>query len=419
MPPSFHRIIAAQFLSALADNALLIVAIALLMRTGQPAWWVPLLRFFFIIAYVVLAPFVGALADAVPKARLMAWMNGLKWLGAAALALGLHPLLAFGIIGMGGAAYAPAKYGLITELVDARQLVAANAWIEVTVVGAVLLGAAGGGYLVSAQFESTALAREVTAWTAAQGLATSSVAAALLVVLLIYAASSLINWRVRCAVPRMVALQLPVLGREFARAHWTLWRDRDGGRLSLAVTTLFWGASAVLQFAVLRWATERLGLSLTAAAYLQAAVAVGLIIGAAAAGRHVTLANAPRMLSAGVVLGGLVAVGPWLNDPWSAAVLLLAVGTVGGVLMVPMNALLQHRGCALLTPGRSIAVQGFNENASVLVMLGIYAWTVSLEVPIMPLMTGFGLAVAAAMALLTWRFRRLAGQRSRQSMQAR
>jgi len=407
MPPSFYRIVVAQFLSALADNALLIVAIALLQRTGQPAAWVPLLRFFFIIAYVVLAPFVGALADAVPKAQLMAWMNGLKWFGALALALGLHPLLAFSIIGIGGSAYAPAKYGLVTELVGPRQLVAANAWIEVTVVGAVLLGTASGGYLVSTLFESSALALAVAAWAAEQGLASSALAPALLTILLTYGASSLINSRIRCAVPRMVALRLPVLGREFAAAHWALWRDRGGGRLSLAVTTLFWGASAVLQFAVLRWATERLGLSLAAAAYLQAAVAVGLIAGAAVAGRHVTLANAPRMLAGGVVLGALVALGPWLDDPWSATVLLLAVGTVGGVLMVPMNALLQHRGYELLTPGRSIAVQGFNENASVLAMLAIYAWTVWLEVPIQPLMTGFGLAVAAAMALLAWRYRRL------------
>jgi LPLT family lysophospholipid transporter-like MFS transporter len=411
MPPSFHRINVAQFLSALADNALLIVAIALLQRTGQPAAWVPLLRFFFIIAYVVLAPFVGALADAVPKARLMAWMNGLKWLGAAALALGLHPLLAFSIIGIGGAAYAPAKYGLITELVGARQLVAANAWIEVTVVGAVLLGTAGGGFLVSAGFESTAFAQAIAASATKHGLAISGLAPALFVVLLTYGASSAINWRIRCAAPRIVALRLPELGREFAQAHWMLWRDRDGGRLSLAVTTLFWGASAVLQFAVLRWATERLGLSLAAAAYLQAAVAVGLIVGATLAGRHVTLANAPRMLSAGVVLGALVAVGPWLHDAWSAAALLLAVGTVGGVVMVPMNALLQHRGCALLTPGRSIAVQGFNENASVLAMLAVYAWTVSLQVPIAPLMTGLGLVVAASMTLLAWRFRRLASAR--------
>ena len=418
MPPSFHRINIAQFLSALADNALLIVAIALLQRTGQPASWVPLLRFFFIIAYVALAPFVGALADAVPKARLMAWMNGLKWFGAAALALGLHPLLAFAVIGTGAAAYAPAKYGLVTELVEARRLVAANAWIEVTVVAAVLLGTAGGGYLVSAGFESTAFARAIGAWAGEHGWVSVRLAPALLVVLLLYGASSAINWRIRCAAPRIVALRLPVLGREFVAAHWMLWRDRDGGRLSLAVTSLFWGSSAVMQFAVLRWAVERLGLSLAAAAYLQAVVAVGLVAGAAIAGRHVALVNAPRMLSAGVALGALVAIGPWVGDAWSAAALLLAIGTLGGVLMVPMNAMLQHRGCVLLTPGRSIAVQGFNENASVLAMLAVYAWTVSLEVPITPTMAVFGFGLAATMALLRWRFRRLVNERAQRHAQA-
>jgi len=418
MPPSFHRINIAQFLSALADNALLIVAIALLQRTGQPASWVPLLRFFFIIAYVALAPFVGALADAVPKARLMAWMNGLKWFGAAALALGLHPLLAFAVIGTGAAAYAPAKYGLVTELVEARRLVAANAWIEVTVVAAVLLGTAGGGYLVSAGFESTAFARAIGAWAGEHGWVSVRLAPALLVVLLLYGASSAINWRIRCVAPRIVALRLPVLGREFVAAHWMLWRDRDGGRLSLAVTSLFWGASAVMQFAVLRWAVERLGLSLAAAAYLQAVVAVGLVAGAAIAGRHVALVNAPRMLSAGVALGALVAIGPWVGDAWSAAALLLAIGTLGGVLMVPMNAMLQHRGCVLLTPGRSIAVQGFNENASVLAMLAVYAWTVSLEVPITPTMAVFGFGLAATMALLRWRFRRLVNERAQRHAQA-
>jgi len=418
MPPSFHRINIAQFLSALADNALLIVAIALLQRTGQPASWVPLLRFFFIIAYVALAPFVGALADAVPKARLMAWMNGLKWFGAAALALGLHPLLAFAVIGTGAAAYAPAKYGLVTELVEARRLVAANAWIEVTVVAAVLLGTAGGGYLVSAGFESTAFARAIGAWAGEHGWVSVRLAPALLVVLLLYGASSAINWRIRCAAPRIVALRLPVLGREFVAAHWMLWRDRDGGRLSLAVTSLFWGSSAVMQFAVLRWAVERLGLSLAAAAYLQAVVAVGLVAGAAIAGRHVALVNAPRMLSAGVALGALVAIGPWVGDAWSAAALLLAIGTLGSVLMVPMNAMLQHRGCVLLTPGRSIAVQGFNENASVLAMLAVYAWTVSLEVPITPTMAVFGFGLAATMALLRWRFRRLVNERAQRHAQA-
>jgi MFS family permease len=413
MPPSFHRIIVAQFLSALADNALLIAAIALLQRTGQPAWWVPLLRFFFIVAYVVLAPWVGSLADAVPKARLMAWMNGLKWAGATLLALGLHPLAAFAVIGVGAAAYAPAKYGLITELVTPRQLVAANGYIEASVVGAILLGTAGGGYLVSSDFESSAFAVQLLAWARGTGLDVAGLAPARAVVWALYALSWVINARIPDpAFERIVPLRPHNLVREFVVANRVLWSDREGGRLSLAVTVLFWGASAVMQFAVLRWAIERLGLSLAAAAYLQASVAVGLIVGATVAGRHVTLRKAPRVLVAGVALGALVAIGPWLDDAAAAAVLMLVVGALGGLLMVPMNAQLQHRGCTLLTSGRSIAVQGFNENASVLAMLAVYAWTVSVGVPIAPLMAGFGLCVAAAMALLAWRFRRLLGQRT-------
>jgi MFS family permease len=404
MPPSFHRIIVAQFLSALADNALLIVAIALLQRTGQPAWWVPLLRFFFIGAYVVLAPWVGSWADAVPKARLMAWMNGLKWAGATLLALGLHPLVAFAVIGVGAAAYAPAKYGLITELVSPRQLVAANGHIEASVVGAILLGTAGGGYLVSAGFERSAFAVQLLAWARGTGLDMAGLAPALASVLALYALSWAIHARIpNPAVERIVPLRRHNRVREFVTANRVLWSDREGGRLSLAVAVLFWGASAVMQFAVLRWATERLGLSLAGAAYLQASVAIGLMVGATVAGRHVTLRKAPRVLVAGVALGALVAIGPWLDDAAAAAVLMCVVGALGGLLLVPMNAQLQHRGCTLLTSGRSIAVQGFNENASVLAMLAVYAWTVSLGVPIAPLMAGLGLSVAAAMALLVWR----------------
>ncbi|HEY6352865.1 MAG TPA: lysophospholipid transporter LplT, partial [Burkholderiaceae bacterium] len=219
---------------------------------------------------------------------------------------------------------------------------------------------------------------------------------------------ALINLRLRggtAAAARWASSHPRALWREFDIANRTLWRDQGGGRLSLAITTLFWGAAAVLQFAVLRWATDRLGLTLAGAAYLQAAVALGLIGGAWVAGRHVSLQHAPRVLMAGPLLGLLVAFGPWLESAAAAAVLLVAVGLVGGVLMVPMNALLQHRGCQLLSPGRSIAVQGFNENVSVLALLAAYAATVWLDVPIAPLMTAFGLAVAATMALLAWTLR--------------
>jgi len=418
MPPRFHSLIATQFVSALADNALLVVAIALLQRTAQPDWWTPLLKFFFIVSYVALAPLVGALADAVAKPWLMAWMNGVKLAGALALALGAPPLLAFGVVGFGAAAYAPAKYGLITEWVGPARLVAANAWLEVSVVGAVLLGTALGGFLVSDAFIAHAWSLRIDEWAARQGIgAGAGLASAFAVVLALYALSTAINLRLRGGVAAMplrslAAVHPRALWREFDHANRTLWRDPHGGRLSLAITTLFWGAAAVLQFAVLRWATDRLGLTLAGAAYMQAAVALGLIGGAWLAGRHVTLQHAPRVLVAGPLLGLLVALGPWLDSIAAAAVLLAAVGLVGGVLMVPMNALLQHRGCQLLSPGRSIAVQGFNENASVLALLAAYAATVRLEVPIAPLMTAFGALVAAAMGLLAWRLQRATRRRA-------
>ena len=392
MPAGFAALLSAQFFSALADNALLIVTIALLQQQGLPGWWAPLLKLGFTLSYVVLAPVIGPLADAMPKGRLMAWMNALKIAGAAALLAGLHPVLAFTIVGLGAAAYAPAKYGLVTELVAPRQLVAANGWLEVSVVCAVLLGTGAGGALVSA------------AWLGWAG----GLQASLGVVLALYALASLLNLAVPDSGARYAARAIHPLAllRDFAASNRTLWRDRDGG-LSLAVTTLFWGVGATLQFVVLRWATEVLGLGLDRAAYLQAAVAVGVVVGAAAAGRWVALAQARRMLVCGVLLGLMLPLAASVQSVPLAAGLLALTGAVGGLLVVPLNALLQHRGCQLLTAGRSIAVQGFNENASVLAMLAVYAALQAADVPIVPLMQGLGVAIAAGMALLWWsaRFR--------------
>jgi hypothetical protein len=193
-----------------------------------------------------------------------------------------------------------------------------------------------------------------------------------------------------------------VLTRDFWQAHRRLWRDREGG-LSLAVTTLFWGVGATLQFAVLRWAGESLALPLSQAAYLQAVVAVGVVAGASAAARWVPLVRARRMLIMGVLLGLLMPLIALTGSVAAALPLLVAVGAVGGLLVVPLNALLQHRGHLLLTAGRSIAVQGFNENASVLAMLALYAACTAMEWPIVPLMSGFGVAIAVVMGLLMWR----------------
>jgi MFS family permease len=400
MPAGFHLIIAAQFASALADNGLLIVTIALLSEQGLPLWWAPLLKFVFTIAYVVLAPFVGPLADAFPKARLMACMNGVKMLAVAALLLGVNPLVAFAIAGLGAAAYAPAKYGLITELVPPDKLVRANGWVEVSVVCAALLGAVLGGVLVNTEIVD-ALQALPLAW----GLTGSSqLHPSLMVLLLIYVVAGVLN----IGIPRsgarypVGAVHPVVLMKDFWGAQRTLWRDTDGG-LSLAVTTIFWGLGATLQFVVLKWASDVLHLPLDQSAFLQAAVAVGVILGATVAGRWIALHQARRVLPAGVLLGLLMPIIAQVPSVWVALPMLAFVGFVGGILVVPLNALLQHRGFILLSAGRSVAVQGFNENLSVLFMLGIYAALVAIDLPIVPLMTLLGMAIALAMGLLIWR----------------
>lgn len=396
MPRGFHVLIAAQFFSALADNALLIVAIALLQQLHLAAWLAPMLKFSFTLAYVLLAPVIGPLSDAMAKARLMAWMNGIKVAGVLLLLAGVHPLAAFALVGLGAAAYAPAKYGWITESVKPSQLVAANGWIEVSVVCAALLGAVAGGLLVS------------PAWLGLAWLQGAGLQASLAATLALYAVAAALNLGIPDSGLRHArgSLHPGGLARAFAQANRRLWLDREGG-LSLAVTTVFWGLGATLQFLVLRWASEVLGLSLSQAAYLQGVVAVGVVGGAALAGAWVPLHAARRMLPFGVLLGLSMPLLAFTHSLVLAIPLLVLVGVVGGLLVVPLNALLQHRGCQLMSAGRSIAVQGFNENASVLAMLSLYAALVGWQVPLQALMTGFGLGIAALMAALAVReFRR-------------
>jgi MFS transporter, LPLT family, lysophospholipid transporter len=348
----------------------------------------------FIAAYVLLAPFVGPLADAVCKARLMTCMNAVKICGVLALIAGAHPVWAFLVVGLGAAAYAPAKYGLATELVRPDQLVAANAWIETAAVTAVLLGTGLGGFLVGPWLPGHA------------GPALGPTLPSLLVLLGVYLLAGALNLGVPDSGVRrgIGSLRPRAMLVEFARDNRRLWNDPDDG-LSLAVTTIFWGVGATLQFALLRWARETMHLSLAHASFLQAAVAVGVIAGAVAAGRWVPLTQARRMLHAGVLFGVLMIAVPFVDDLALATMLLIVVGGVGGLMVVPLNALLQDRGNALLSAGRSIAVQGGNENASVLACLGVYTLLAALDVPLVALMAGLGVCVASTLALLVMRQR--------------
>ena len=401
MPKGFFYLISAQFASGLADNALLILGIAFLSEQGYPGWWAPLLKFSFTLSYVFLAPLMGPLADAFSKAKLMACMNALKVVGVAFIFTSFHPMLAFAIAGMAASAYAPAKYGLVTETVPADQLVKANGWLEVTVVMAVILGTACGGLLVASK-SFVWMSTLNLSFIELLGLSLETqYAGPLLSLIVIYSIAGLLNFGIPSVNIRYVQQSMkPIaLFKNFIQSNRILWQD-PVGKLSLAVTTLFWGIGAVVQFAVLLWAKEALNMPLEQASLLQAVVAFGVIFGAGMAGHYVALQNAYKVLPLGLWLGLSLPALAFSTSLWIAIPLMLITGFAGGMLMVPMNAMLQNRGYTLLTAGRSIAVQGFNENASVMLMLGVYSGLLALELPLQWVMLIMGSVMTLGMIYL-------------------
>ena len=397
MPRAFYLILAVQFISTLADSAFLIVAIARVMEFAAAAWLVPVLKISFTLFYVLLAPFVGPLADAFPKGRVMLASNILKVLAMLLLLGGTDPVVAIGIAGLGAAIYAPAKYGLITELLPARDLVRANGFFEGTTVCAVIFGTVLGGFLVSPLMPRIRMPAQLQ-WG---GLSDTVLAAGMLVLLALHTASTTLSVAVADSGARYDphSIHPAQLLRQFIKENLILWRDPMGG-LSMTVTTLLWGVGATLQLIVLRWANESLGLPLAQAAYLQGVTALGVIAGAMLASRYVVLERAHRALPLGVLIGALIPVMLLVHSVAGAAMLLVVVGGLAGFFVVPMNALLQHRGCTLLTAGRSIAVQGFNENGGMLLMLAAYSSAIALGVPLASLVILFGILVAVGMAVI-------------------
>jgi LPLT family lysophospholipid transporter-like MFS transporter len=389
----FYAVIFAQFFSSLADNALLIATIALLIELASPDWMHPLLKLFFTASYVLLAPFVGTFADAMPKGRAMFIGNLVKILGGVLAFAGVHPLLAYGLAGLGAAAYSPAKYGILTELLPPSQLVAANGWIEGTSVSSIILGTMLGGVLITPLVSGFLIELMPFVRSPAQ--------AALVVVASLYGLAALLNLRIPFtgAEYRQRSLHPFVMTRMFWMANKRLWTDKLG-QISLAVTTLFWGAGATLQFIVLRWAESQLGMTLDEAAILQGVVAIGIAIGALAAARSIRLEDSCRVLILGALMGIFVPGMIYVFDLYVAIALLAFIGMLAGFFVVPMNALLQHRGHVTLSAGRSIAVQNFNENLNVLLMLALYAGLLHLEVPLNMVIVMFGGFVASTMILV-------------------
>ena len=417
MNRSFYIIMAAQFFSSLADNALLIAAIALLAQLNAPAWMTPLLKLFFVLSYVVLAAFVGAFADSRPKGNVMFITNTVKFIGCVAMLFGSHPLLSYAIVGLGAAAYSPAKYGILTELLPPEKLVAANGWIEGLTVSSIILGTVLGGILISHTVSTDLLSFDMPMITTSVDTPAES---AILVIMLIYVVAALINLRIpdtgiKYRAQKTNPIELVV---DFAKCFKTLWNDRLG-QISLAVTTLFWGAGATLQFIVLKWAQVALNMNLSQGAILQAISAFGVAGGAVYAAWKVPLKQSLRVLPHGIAMGLVVCTMAYYSADMLPAttilqigklnitlnllppyLLLILVGWLAGYFVVPMNALLQHRGHVLMSAGHSIAVQNFNENLSVLGMLAIYAILIWLDVPVQIMIVGFGISVSLIMWLV-------------------
>ena len=396
MNAGFYIIMAAQFFSSLADNALLVAAIALLMQAEAPSWVTPYLKFFFVISYVVLAPYVGAFADRLPKGQVMFIANSVKIAGCLMMLADAGPLVSYAVVGLGAAAYSPAKYGILTEYLPHRKLVVANGWIEGLTVASIILGTMLGGVLVHARVSGRLLDLELP-------YIESAAQAAIIVIVVIYAIAALFNLQIpRTGVRNKPLPRHPVaVLTDFSRCVSHLWRDRLG-QISLAVTTLFWGAGATLQFIVLEWAAAALGFDLSKAAILQGVTAFGIAVGAVVASAWVALDRSVRVIPLGILMGLVVIAMNLVSEIWLAIALMVIIGGLAGFFVVPMNALLQHRGHHLVGAGRSIAVQNFNENAAILVMIALYSLLLSLGLSIYVVIAIFGLFVAGTMTLVQW-----------------
>ncbi|EDR7910507.1 lysophospholipid transporter LplT [Salmonella enterica] len=372
-------VIVAQFLSAFGDNALLFATLALLKAQFYPDWSQPVLQMVFVGAYILFAPFVGQIADSFAKGRVMMVANGLKLAGAAGICLGVNPFVGYTLVGIGAAAYSPAKYGILGELTTGDKLVKANGLMEASTIAAILLGSVAGGVLAD---------WHVIAALVACALAYAGAVAANLFIPKLVAARPGQSWR------------LSAMTRSFFCACVVLWRNGET-RFSLVGTGLFWGAGVTLRFLLVLWVPVALGITDNATpTYLNAMVAVGIVVGAGAAAKLVTLETVSRCMPAGILIGVVVAIFSLQHALLPAYALLLLIGMLGGFFVVPLNALLQERGKKSVGAGNAIAVQNLGENSAMLLMLGLYSLAVLVGVPAVAIGIGFGVLFALAIAAL-------------------
>jgi MFS transporter, LPLT family, lysophospholipid transporter len=412
MKKGFYTIMAAQFFSSLADNALFIASIALIQQLDGPSWMTPMVKWGFAVSYVVLAAFVGAFADSMPKGRVMFITNTIKILGCFVIFFfdlinlpgnGEFWVVFYGymIVGIGAAMYSPAKYGILTELLPPEQLVKGNGWIEGLTVVSIILGTVLGGALISPNISAALLAFDMPYMDTGIN---SAPEAAIIVIAVFYAIAAIFNLNIPdtgARYPKQEKNPIKLIA-DFWHCVETLWRDKLG-QISLAVTTLFWGAGATLQLIVLEWGKQQLGLRLDQASILMGVTAVGTVVGAVIAGKYMTLKTALKVLPFGVAMGIGVMVMPHVFSKPAVYTVLILVGALGGFFVVPMNALLQHRGHLMLSAGHSIAVQNFNEQLNILLMVASYSVMLSFNMHINTIIYIFGGIVAVLMvAIMYW-----------------
>ena len=400
MKRGFYTIMSAQFFSSLADNALFVGAVQLLRSSKAPEWQQAALVPMFALFYVILAPFVGAFADSMPKGRVMLISNFIKVAGCLLMLFGTHPLMSYAIVGLGAAAYSPAKYGILTELLPASQLVKANGWIEGLTIASIILGVLLGGQLVGPVIAPFLLGFDFPFFDT--GIDTAP-EAAISILIFVYLLAAWFNTHIPDTGVEMRPLpkRLASLVPDFWTCNTRLWRDKLG-QISLAATTLIWGVAGNLRFIVLAWAAAALGYSVTQASALQGVVAIGMAVGAVVASLKMRLEDGPRVITLGIGMGALIIMLIFIDNVWVAEPFLIMLGALGGFLVVPMNALLQHRGHNLMGAGRSIAVQNFNEQACILALGAAYSLSAGLGLHTFGAITGFGLVIA----LVMWRIKR-------------
>ncbi len=404
MKKGFYTIMAAQFFSSMADNALLVAAIELLKSDNAPAWQIPALAPMFALFYVLLAPFVGAFADAVPKGRVMFFSNSIKVVGCLMMLFGSHPLLAYAVVGLGAAAYSPAKYGILTELLPPSQLVKANGWVEGLTIASIILGILVGGQLIGPNLSPLLLGFDFP-WVITS--VDSPPEAAIASMILLYAIAAVFNLYIpRTEAPLQALNGSPVeLVRDFSRCNSRLWADKLG-QISLATTTLLWGVFGNLRVIVFAWAAAALGYGTTQASNLAGVVIIGSVFGALLASVVMKLDRAVRVIPLGIIVGILMIGLDLVTTLWVAVPFLIVLGALCGFLIVPMNALLQHRGHNLMGAGRSIAVQNFNEQACILGLGAFYTGMTKLGLSAFTAIAVFGLVVAGVMELIRrWHLR--------------